>query len=314
MNSLKPWTYGPFELIMHAELHLREGGDFDRRVALIGFDNSVEVSITTYLNLHPIQRGNRQYNNDDITRWLNNYYTKLDFIELEATNRGITLEVPKDEIAWYHKIRNDQYHGGITGVPDDRNLTGIRKAAICIFSILFDVSNMEMILDQAIQKKAVQQGGKPQRDGTLDKLLDMDNEEIIVAGEAYRLSEALFLIDPEAYIAELASLEISRNFIDGLRGKYPDYVRNDLVGLQFIHYSEKVYLKTIDLKGIVSLDDIGFIIEDQRESEMFPATNSADDNATKFIEQLDPYSIINCTDLFSDAACKHIAESHCKVE
>ena len=59
MRQHKPWAYGPFELLLHAELHYRAGEDFDRRIAMIGFDNAIEVAITTYLGLHPIQRGNR---------------------------------------------------------------------------------------------------------------------------------------------------------------------------------------------------------------------------------------------------------------
>ena len=57
MRPLKPWAYGPFEILLHAELHYRVGEDFDRRIAMIGFDNAIEVAITTYLGLHPIQPG-----------------------------------------------------------------------------------------------------------------------------------------------------------------------------------------------------------------------------------------------------------------
>jgi hypothetical protein len=49
--SLPPWANGPFELLVHAEGHLRNGDDFDRRIALISFDNAIEVAITTYLTL-----------------------------------------------------------------------------------------------------------------------------------------------------------------------------------------------------------------------------------------------------------------------
>ena len=35
----------------HAEIHYRKGSDYDRRLALISFDNSIEVSIATYLSL-----------------------------------------------------------------------------------------------------------------------------------------------------------------------------------------------------------------------------------------------------------------------
>lgn len=64
--TLKPWAWGPFEVLLHAELHYRVGEDFDRRIAMIGFDNAIEVAITTYLTLHPMQRGNRTYPKADV--------------------------------------------------------------------------------------------------------------------------------------------------------------------------------------------------------------------------------------------------------
>ena len=44
-NELEPWKKKPFELIFHAEVHYRRGDDYDRRLALISFDNSIEISI-----------------------------------------------------------------------------------------------------------------------------------------------------------------------------------------------------------------------------------------------------------------------------
>ena len=41
MNS--PWTDGPKELIQHAIDHLSLGSDFDKRIAMISIDNSVEL-------------------------------------------------------------------------------------------------------------------------------------------------------------------------------------------------------------------------------------------------------------------------------
>ncbi len=49
MKPLPPWAKGPFELLVHAEGHFIAGEDFDRRIALISFDNAIEVAITTYL-------------------------------------------------------------------------------------------------------------------------------------------------------------------------------------------------------------------------------------------------------------------------
>ncbi len=78
-KELKPWVARPFELIFHAEIHYLRGSDYDRRLALISFDNSIEVFISTHLSLHPIQRGNKQYSKEDVEEWMKNYHTKLDF-------------------------------------------------------------------------------------------------------------------------------------------------------------------------------------------------------------------------------------------
>src|SRR3984893_19247072 len=132
MINLKLWTHGPFELILHAEEHYLKGNDFDRRIALIGFDNSIEVSITTYLSLHHIQRGGKKYEKLDCKKWLKNYHSKIDFYYKELSNRNIQEICDKGEILWCHNHRNDQYHGGRKGIPDIRTLENIRKAALWV--------------------------------------------------------------------------------------------------------------------------------------------------------------------------------------
>lgn len=69
MMSLPPWTSGPFELLVHTESYLCGGDDSDRRIALISFDNGVEVAITTYLTLKPIQRANKTHAKVDLEWW-----------------------------------------------------------------------------------------------------------------------------------------------------------------------------------------------------------------------------------------------------
>ena len=155
MKELKPWAYGPFELIVNAERHYRLGEDFDRRIALIGYDNAVEVAITTYLSLHPIQRGQRNYKRDDCEKWLTNYHTKLDFFQLECQDRGITMICGKDEMVWYHDLRNNQYHGGGAAVPQSWEGDGIRKVAIHVFSVLFDESGAETLVEERCDELTV---------------------------------------------------------------------------------------------------------------------------------------------------------------
>ena len=137
MTYLPPWASGPFELMVHAEIHLREADDFDRSIALISFDNAIEAAITTYLTLHPIQRGGREYQSDEVSQWMRNYHTKLDFFEKEVESRSITWSIEKSHIIWVHNQRNEQYHGGQKGVPDKITLQIARAAALWVFSVLF---------------------------------------------------------------------------------------------------------------------------------------------------------------------------------
>jgi len=197
MSSLPPWARGPFELLVHAEGHLRNGDDFDRRIALISFDNAIEVSITTYLTLHPIQRGNRQYKREDVDKWLQNYHTKLDFLEHAIAERNTGWQVEKSHIIWAHEHRNEQYHGGSKGTPEKYVLELTRGAALWIFGILFDVSDVERALEEAIV--ALLPSAPPQRDGKYDRAIDREYSMIEVAGQSYYISELLFAVDYIAY-------------------------------------------------------------------------------------------------------------------
>src|ERR1700754_2610070 len=110
--TLKPWAIGPFELLQHAEGHRLSQGDFDRRMALISFDNAIESAVTTYLSLHPSQRGGRQYSREDVAKWLANFHSKLAFLELHASLADVPMPQDPASMVFYHGLRNDLYHGG----------------------------------------------------------------------------------------------------------------------------------------------------------------------------------------------------------
>jgi hypothetical protein len=197
MSTISPWGSGPFELIVHAEGHLREGDDFDRRIALISFDNAIEVAITTYLTLHPIQRGGRTYSKIEVEKWLNNYHTKLDFLETEITARDISWLMAKSHIIWAHDHRNEQYHGGYKGTPEKGVLKIIRDAALWIFSVLFDVNEVEAALDKAILDKAPPAAPSPEKNFNI--AIDAQYGIIEVGEQNYYASELLFAVDYAAY-------------------------------------------------------------------------------------------------------------------
>ncbi len=195
--GLRHWAHGPFELLCHAEGHLRSGEDFDRRIALISFDNSVEVSVTTYLTLHPMLRGGRPYPRASVEAWLANYHKKLDFLEDEIKARGVSWQVSREDIVWAHDHRNEQYHGGSNGTPEKRVLAVIREASLWVFGLLFDVSDVEGELRDSLAAR--QPKPPPSRDPAIDRILDDEHGLVEVAGTPYYTSELLFGVDPVAY-------------------------------------------------------------------------------------------------------------------
>ncbi|MYC35466.1 MAG: hypothetical protein F4X66_00895 [Chloroflexi bacterium] len=197
MTSLPPWAIGPFELMVHAESHLREADDFGRSIALISFDNAIEVAITTYLTLHPVQRGGRQYKRDDVNQWMQDYLTKLGFFEKELEKRSLTWSIEKSHIIWAHRQRNEQYHGGQKGIPDIITLQIARNAALWIFSVLFEVGDPEAALEQAILDRTPQQPPAQERD--FDMAIDAQYGIITVGEQDYYASELLFAVDHPAY-------------------------------------------------------------------------------------------------------------------
>jgi hypothetical protein len=193
MIMLPPWANGPFELLVHAEGHLLDGEDFDRRVALISYDNAIEVAIT----LNPIQRGGRSYQRTDVERWLNNYHSKLDFFESELAARQIAWEVEKSHIIWAHDHRNEQYHGGQKGTPEKSVLTLIRKAALWVFSVLYEITDAEQLLEQAIIDAAPSAPPRP-NDG-YDRAIDREYGMVDICDQSYYVSEVLFAVDYALY-------------------------------------------------------------------------------------------------------------------
>jgi len=187
MNVLPPWALGPFELILHAEMHYRDGEDFDRRIAIVGYDNAIEVAIRTYLSLHPIQRQNRQYEKARVECWLENYHTKIEIFEIEVGTRGIPSVCDKAEFVWYHEVRNGQYHVGGATIPQGRELQGIREAALWVFAVLFDVPDVESLLEQLLAERSGDD--VPSRTDEDDRLIDEEFGVVHVAGEVYYTSE-----------------------------------------------------------------------------------------------------------------------------
>ncbi|MBH9578116.1 DEAD/DEAH box helicase family protein [Inhella proteolytica] len=133
------------ELLQHAEEHRLGKRDFDRRVALIGFDNAIESSVITFLSLHPDQRGGKTYAKAQVDLWLANFNSKVAFLKEFAALTKQAMPVDQAEFIYYHRLRNELYHNGNGFTPAEEHVFGARQAAVWTFSLLFE-SNAEELL------------------------------------------------------------------------------------------------------------------------------------------------------------------------
>lgn len=137
--QIPPWAQGPAEVFRHADDHYRRPDDTDRRLALIGFDNAIEVCVDTFVGLNPRNRGGYQISRNDKTTILWSFHSKVEFLERYAAEKGIAIgEGLIDAVVWYHDLRNELYHSGNGMTPERRHLIDAREAARTVFRALFN--------------------------------------------------------------------------------------------------------------------------------------------------------------------------------
>ena len=85
--------------------------------------------------------------------WLTNYHTKLDFFSQEISQRGLPEYRGKAQIVWLHEQRNELYHGSSGGIPEIRTLEDIRGTAFWVFSVLFDIADVDAQISSALEAR-----------------------------------------------------------------------------------------------------------------------------------------------------------------
>lgn len=133
----KPWISGPKELIDHAIGHLRQGGAFDHRIAMISIDNAVELAIKTYLGLPKRVRGSDGPSRQQLQAATNSFPNLLDLLEEYGEDKLDGVELGDIEV--YHRLRNQLYHDGNGVTVDSDHVDGYLQIARILLSNLLGV-------------------------------------------------------------------------------------------------------------------------------------------------------------------------------
>jgi len=128
------WISGPLELLEHAALHIKEGKEFDLRIALISIDNAVEIAIKIFLtmNRRTIGLSRKRFNDSK-----QHFPTLLDILWEYIPKK--TSESDLDAIEYYHKIRNNLYHEPVGITAKLRIVELYFTLANNLISELFDI-------------------------------------------------------------------------------------------------------------------------------------------------------------------------------
>jgi len=211
-------------------------------------------------------------------------------------------------------------HTALQGVCDLRNSCGFtahgsdaQRPAMEGVQAILAAQAADAIVGFLFSAHRVERDGmQPKTTGhsrTIDRLLDTVYDPISMIGEPYALSEALYATDREAYLAVAASVDESRNVLAEFAAQHPSCLKPSIREIRFVHYEDVAYLKTLDDKGTVELEDTSFI-SDGADGLFFSPSNSADQNADLLVQKFDPYSIINCFELFTSDAAERVVQAY----
>jgi hypothetical protein len=134
------WASGAIELLAHADAHINLETAFDRRIAFISIDNSVETSIRTFLSL-PTSKSGIKVPRKDVEAVENSFPGLLTLLWQHVGNRLTGID--ETDIEHYHRIRNKLYHEGTGLSVDEQYLLAYRQIAVLLLKNLFGVSLKE---------------------------------------------------------------------------------------------------------------------------------------------------------------------------
>ena len=131
------WASGAIELLRHADLHIDLKTAFDKRIAFISIDNSVEIMIRSYLSL-PKSKSGIKVSRKDLDEAGNSFPSLVGLLFSHASDKLVGIDAA--DVEHYHRIRNTLYHEGTGLSVDDQYLMAYRGIAGVLLQNLFGSS------------------------------------------------------------------------------------------------------------------------------------------------------------------------------
>lgn len=107
----------------------------------------------------------------------------------------------------------------------------------------------------------------------------------------------------------------SDDMLPELHTLYGNWIKTGIQSVKIVQKNGKVYLETVfhkkmgDLEDeVITLTDLSFISDDlEGQQLLFSPDKTVEENAKLFLDELDPISIINCTEILKPECYKEIA-------
>jgi tetratricopeptide (TPR) repeat protein len=135
-SNLPPWASGPAEILQHGLDLLGKDSDSNRRLAMISIDNSVELTIKTYLGL-PKRVNGLKISRTEYQEFAESFPKLLDALENYGSSKLGSLDL--GEIEWYHRLRNQLYHQGNGLTVERAKVEVYGQLAVALFENLFGI-------------------------------------------------------------------------------------------------------------------------------------------------------------------------------
>lgn len=143
------WASGAIELLKHADSHIKLESAFDKRIAFISIDNSVETAIRTFISL-PQGKSGAKFPPKEIDEAANSFPKLVALVFKHASDRVSGLD--DGDIEHYHRVRNQLYHDGTGLSVDERYLKSYRQIACVLLQNLFGITLEAPVNEASLEK------------------------------------------------------------------------------------------------------------------------------------------------------------------